>query len=124
MKGWAILGIIVALVMIGFGILYPVPDKYVRVDSGAKAYEYDWMENKGAQYVGGDAYNYQVEATLKAGYLAGVLAMKAIVFAGGMLLLFLSAFSYGKASLLMRANELSYGIKRDVEEIKNICQNP
>lgn len=124
MKGWAILGIIVALVMIGFGILYPVPDKYVRVDSGEKAYEYDWMENKGAQYVGGDAYNYQVEATLKAGYFAGVLAMKAIVFAGGMLLLFLSTFSYSKASLLMRANELSYGIKHDVEEIKNICQNP
>ena len=124
MKGMAVLGIIVALVMIGFGIFYPVPEKYVRVDSGIDAYDYDWMKNRGAAYVGGDAYNYQVEASLKAGYLAGVLAMKAIVFAGGMLLLFLSAFSYGKANLLMRANELSYDIKRDVEEIKNICQNP
>ncbi len=44
-----------------------IPRKYVSVSSSAVAYEYDWSQNTGAQYLGGDAYNYIVEASLKAG---------------------------------------------------------
>ena len=124
MKGWSVFGIIVALALIAFGIFYPVPKKHVKVDQGYKAYDYDWMENKGAQYVGGDAYNYQVEATLKAGYMAGVLAMKAITFVGGILLFFISVYAYCKGGLSERLNELAYSTSVDVKDIKKICENP
>lgn len=124
MKDWSITGIIIAIIMIGFGIIYPVPQKNLYVDDSYKAYQYDWAKNKGAQYVGGDAYNYQIEASLKAGYIAGVLAMKTITFVGGILLFFFSTYTYNKATLLEKSNEISNNISLDVEEIKKICENP
>lgn len=124
MKGWSVFGIIVALAIIAFGVFYPVPEKRVNVDENYKAYSYDWNENKGAQYLGGDAYNYQVEASLKAGYMAGVLAMKAITFVGGILLFFISIFAYYKGALSEKLNELAYSTSVDVEGIKKICEHP
>ena len=124
MRGWAVFGFIIALALIGFGIFYPVPEKYVNVSDSRYAYEDSWIKDRGAKYLGGDAYNYQVEATLKAGYMAGVLAMKSITFVGGILLFFISIFAYYKSLLLERSNELSFGTKSHVEEIKKICQNP
>ena len=88
-----ILGIIVAVALIVFSAKYPVPSKHVYVSSSSQAYYYSWDDNRGAEYIGGDCYNYQIEASLKAGYLAGVLAMKSITFVGGLLLLFLSLYS-------------------------------
>lgn len=84
-------GIIIALLLIIFGVLYPVPQKEIIIKS--YAYDSDWYENIGAEYVGGDAYNYQMEASLKAGYISGVLSMKAITVTGGFLLLVLSIFA-------------------------------
>ncbi|MBE5805057.1 MAG: hypothetical protein E7316_11175 [Clostridiales bacterium] len=78
---------IFACVVILLGLAYPVPNKEVYV-SGYRTTP--WVTNRGVEYVGGDAYNYQIEATLKAGYMAGVLAMKSITFVGGALLLFLA----------------------------------
>ena len=93
MRASQILGIIVALALIVFGLAYPVPEKYVSVSSSSSAYDSSWEENRGAEYIGGDCYNYQIEASLKAGYLTGVLAMKAITFVGGLLLFFLTQYS-------------------------------
>ncbi len=92
MRGSQILGIIMAVILIAFGVAYPVPKKYVDVSSNSTAYHSSWSKNIGAEYLGGDCYNYQVEASLKAGYLTGVLAMKSITFVGGLLLLFLTLY--------------------------------
>ena len=51
-----------------------------------------------ARYIGGDAYNYQIEASLRAGETAGVAAYsveKSIYTVGGAILLFCSLIAFG-----------------------------
>ena len=105
MKAFCIIGIIIAIAMVIFAAAYPVPEKYVFVSSLSYAYDSPWNENTGAEYSGGDAYNYQIEASLKAGYLSGVLTMKTVMFVGGILLFFLSLFSYAKLTLIRKQTE-------------------
>ncbi len=109
MKGSHVLGILVALVLIVFGAVYPVPDKGIYVSSSYTAYDKTWIENTGAEYLGGDAYNYQVEASLKAGYMSGVLAMKSITFASGILLFFITLYSNNKNKYLAKIVSISEG---------------
>lgn len=106
MKASQIIGIIIAIVLVVFGIAYPVPEKHVFVSSSSSAYYSEWIENKGAEYLGGDAYNYQVEASLKAGYMSGVLVMKALTFVCGILLFFLSLFSAAKCACVKKQTEI------------------
>lgn len=117
-------GIVVAIMMIALGMFYPIPEKFVNVDSGSKAYDYDWRENKGAEYLGGDAYNYMIEATMKSGYVSGIMTGKVAFVVGGLLLFFISLYAYNQGELLERKNEISYNMHKDVEEIKWICKNP
>lgn len=100
MKISQLLGIIAAAALIIFSVVFPVPEKRIRVSSNSYVYDYSWSENRGAEYVGGDAYNYQMEASLKAGYMSGILAIKAITFVGGLLLLFLTLFSRAKCQAI------------------------
>lgn len=95
MKPAHICGMVLGIILIIFGLAYPVPEKHLRTNS----YDYNnsWTNSRGETYVGGDAYNYQMEASLKAGYMSGVLAMKSINVVGGMILLFLSLFAKGKS---------------------------
>lgn len=90
-----VLGIILAIALIVFGIAFPTPEKYLHVREYNDRYSehLSWDDSQGEEYVGGDAYNYQMEASLKAGYMSGVLAMKSITFASGLLLLFLTLYS-------------------------------
>lgn len=98
MKASHVIGFILAIALIVFGIAFPTPEKHIRVSS----YDYDnpWTDAWGEKYVGGDAYNYQMEASLKAGYMSGVLAMKSITFVGGCLLFFLTLYSNVKCAKL------------------------
>ncbi len=118
MKGSQILGIIIAVALIIFGVAYPVPEKYVYVSSSSKAYDYTWSENTGAEYLGGDCYNYQVEASLKAGYLTGVLAMKSITFVSGLLLLFLTLYSYVKCQAIEEQTRVIAELAKNGEKCK------
>ena len=102
MRALQVLGIIIAIALIIFGLAYPVPEKYVYVSSSSSAYYSTWDENRGAEYLGGDAYNYQIEASLKAGYTSGVLVMKSITFVGGLLLFFIVAFSHAKITSIKK----------------------
>lgn len=88
----AIAGIIVAIVLICSAKNTVIPDKHVYVSSSSRAYYLPWEDNTGAQYLGGDAYNYIVEASLKAGYYSGMVTEKAVTYVGGILLLFISMF--------------------------------
>lgn len=93
MKASQILCIIIAIALLIFGFVYPLPTKRVETSSRYSAYDSGWGENIGAEYVGGDCYNYQIEASLKAGYFTGILTMKSISVLGGLILFFLALFS-------------------------------
>lgn len=86
-----IAALIVAVSLIRYGMNYSVPDKRIHVYSSSSSPS--WSGDYGMEYVGGDAYNYQMEASLKAGYVSGVYAMKAIYTVGGTLLLFITLLS-------------------------------
>ena len=88
-----ILGILAAIVLVVVGLSLELPAKHVSVSSSSSAYYMDWSKNTGAEYLGGDCYNYIVEASLKAGYMSGLMTVKAIAVIGGVLLFFLSLFS-------------------------------
>ena len=90
MKGIYVAAIVVSIALILFGIFYHVPEK--QVDVSRYAYGTDWGENRGAEYLNGDCYNYIVEASLKAGYMSGVMTMKTLSIIGGILLFFMSMF--------------------------------
>lgn len=76
--------VLIAIGLIAFGALFPVPEKHISVYGYG---ERQWTENTGTEYVGGDAYNYEIEATLRGGYMSGVMAMKAVTFVGGWIML-------------------------------------
>ena len=122
MKKPHIFGLLAAIALIIFSIAFPVPEKHIDVSSNYSAYQSSWKENVGAEYVGGDAYNYQMEATLKAGYMSGVLAMKSITFVGGLLLFFLTLYSDSACSLTEyqnnKINEISGAMQRNEDSMK------
>lgn len=102
---WRALGLIAACVMVVFALGMindskdiDLPRKRVYVSSSSSAYYSEWEANQGAQYLGGDAYNYIVEASLKAGYYDAQVTRKTILEVGGYLLLAISGF-YGLYSL-------------------------
>lgn len=113
MKKTHIFGILVAIALIIFSIAYPLPEKHLRVSS--YSYGMDWYENRGEEYVGGDAYNYQMEASLKAGYFSGIVTAKATTFVGGVLLLFLSLFAHTKCVVISQETDRIYKIAESAE---------
>lgn len=84
MKKLPIFGIILAIGLIAAGIFLPVPNKEIDVwshsSSGDGYYE----------YVGGDSFNIQIEASLRGGIIAGRIASKSVFISVGILLLFIS----------------------------------
>ena len=82
-----ILGFIVSVSLLCFGIFFPMPKKFVFVSEYTSYSNNKWVNDRGAEYVGGDAYNYQIEASLKAGYACGVMTMKTITSVAGAVLL-------------------------------------
>ena len=78
-----LISILISIAMFGTGLLFPIPDKNIHVSS--YSYDAEWGEN-GVEYVGGDAYNYQMEASLTAGWVSGVMAFKGIMIASGLML--------------------------------------
>ncbi len=126
MKKPHIFGLLAAIALIIFSIAFPVPEKHIDVSSNYSAYQSSWKENVGAEYVGGDAYNYQMEAALKAGYMSGILAMKSITFVGGLLLLFLTLYSNAACSLAefqnAKFNDISRAMQRNEDSMKALSE--
>ena len=75
-----ILGLVLAAVFLVLAISTTVPDTYIS----------SWGSNKMMEYVGGDAYNYIIEASLRGGEIAGAQITKAIYFAVAALLAVIS----------------------------------
>ena len=76
----SIVGIIAGFCLIIVSFFVSVPD---RVITDPK------------KYIGGDAYNYQIEAIIRAGEIAGAKTAKAIYLVGGIILLFGSSIAFG-----------------------------
>ena len=79
-KAAGIVGIILAGILLVLGFISATPDKYIKSYGDDKMYE----------YVGGDAYNYIIEASLRGGEIAGAKTAKAIYFAAAGILFVLS----------------------------------
>ena len=76
--------------MILTGAFIPVPSK-----------EIDYLSYS-AQYVGGDAYNYIIESSIRGGQISGMITCKTILISLGILLFF----------LVIIGNEICKSIKR------------
>lgn len=99
-----VIGLVAAALLIAAGIFISLPSKRLSVSS----YNYypKWTDKSGVEYVGGDAYNYQMEASLKAGYVSGVMAMKAVFIGSGVILLCVTFFTMYRFSVMDRQTEL------------------
>lgn len=97
-------GVIMAIVLIIVGAVFPVPEKKVHVSS--YSISEDWFSDRGIEYVGGDAYNYQMEASLKAGWISGVLALKAVAVTSGILLLMITLYADSKEKAINKQTEI------------------
>lgn len=103
MKTSYVVGIIFSIILIAIGIFFPVPKKHLLVSENA--YNNNWFEN-GEKYVGGDAYNYQMEASLKAGWVSGVIVLKSIGISVGITLLMISIYSNERDKELAQQNKI------------------
>ncbi len=81
-RGTALVVIIVGIVLIAVGLIIAVPgDHLTTYESLGGSDGYSYIR----EYVGGDAYNYIMGASLVAGHISGTMTMKAIFIAVGAL---------------------------------------
>jgi len=97
-----IVGIILAAILLVLGFVSTTPDKYIS----------SYGDNKMYEYVGGDAYNYIIEASLRGGEIAGAKAAKAIYFAAAGILFVLSLS-------FLTTDEGKDEIRSDIGAVKN-----
>lgn len=101
-KAAGIVGIILAAILLVLGFVSKTPDKYIKSYGDDKMYE----------YVGGDAYNYIIEASLRGGEIAGAKTAKAIYFAAAGILFVLSLS-------FLTTDEGKDEIRSDIGAVKN-----
>ncbi len=75
-KAAGISGLVLAVVFMILGFTTAAPDKYIK----------SYGTGKMTEYVGGDAYNFIIEASLRGGEISGALTAKAVYFATAALL--------------------------------------
>lgn len=88
-KKVAVLGIVLSLILIIVGLAIRIPKKEISF--------FHADDNGYTEYVGGDAYNFIIEASLRGGEIAGCKAEKAIFISSGCILLVFSLFKLDKA---------------------------
>ena len=87
-----IVGLLVAIALLVAGFCIAVPDNYI---PSWKDLDQGGME----EYVGGDAYNFIIEAGLRGGEIAGATISKAVCFAASGIALILALYAFcGKAA--------------------------
>ncbi len=81
-RGAALAVIIVGIALIAVGLIIAVPgDRLTTYESLGGSDGYSYIR----EYVGGDAYNYIMGASLVAGHISGAMTMKTIFIAVGAL---------------------------------------
>ena len=84
--------IIIGIILLFIGIFLQLPGGALTTSGymDGEATDYYYFDNKYSaidEYVGGDAYNYIIGASLVAGKTAGMIAAKAVLITGGLLCL-------------------------------------
>lgn len=92
-KVLAIVGIAVGIVLIGVGLFMDVPGSHI------SSFTLD-------KYVGGDAYNYIIEAALRGGKISGQMVSNAVYIGFGTVIVFYSAFKFLEAMNSGKENEV------------------
>ena len=102
-KAAGVIGIVLSLVFLILGFTTQIPDKHIK----------SYGDEKMREYVGGDAYNFIIEASLRGGEIAGAQTTKAIYFGIAAVLVVISyAFLDAGSSETVR-NDLS-GVRNEV----------
>lgn len=100
------IGLVIAAAFLVFGFFMKVPEKkisfYASEDDGGYR-----------EYVGGDAYNIQIEASLRGGEIAGAKTMKAVLLAAGGIIAIISLYGFVEED-----TSVNYEIKKQIEGIK------
>ncbi len=104
-KAAGVIGIILSVVFLVLAFTTQIPDKYI------KSYGNDKMQ----EYVGGDAYNFIIEASLRGGEIAGAQTTKAIYFGISAILGVLSFAFFDAGS--------SESIRSDLSSVRNEVSN-
>ena len=100
--------IIIGILLVLIGLIIRVPGgalttyKSLDGESAGGYYAFDNRYSSIDEYVGGDAYNYIIGASLVAGKTAGVIAAKAISIVGGAI-----CFCFGLTLKMMEPSSLS-----------------
>lgn len=76
---------LIAIALVIFGIILPIPEKHIDTwRTGALGSE--WSGDEYTEYVGGDAYNIMIEASLRGGIIAGRTIAKTILIVSGIVI--------------------------------------
>ena len=103
---------VLGIVLFIIGIVYRIPYTYI---------------NDATRYVGGDAYNYIIEASIKGGKISGATVAKAVYISIGTLLFSFGLFVNLVSSVLENKNEIEHSDTKEekaVEPIAETQQNP
>ena len=76
------IGLIIAAILLCFGIFTKIPEKEISF--------YNFDGNGYTEYVGGDAYNIQIEASLRGGEIAGAKTAKAVFISSASIIFVIS----------------------------------
>ncbi|MDE6111766.1 MAG: hypothetical protein K2F65_07615 [Eubacterium sp.] len=109
-KSRMLIGIaIIGLILVIIGICIKMPGDYLTTYSlldGEKSKNGKYYYSSIEEYVGGDAYNYIIGASLIGGKIAGTMSMKSIFIAGGILVICIA--------LIQLINTLEINKEKDV----------
>ncbi len=117
-KTVAVIGIIIASLLLCLGLFTKVPQKEISF--------YNFDGNGYEEYVGGDAYNIQIEASLRGGEIAGATAARSTYFSGAALALMLSLSLLTKEPKNKDARMLAHeniNVMAEVESALNTSTN-
>lgn len=88
-----LIGVGLGIVLLIMGITTSVPDRML--PSLVSRTEHRITGEEGSiQYVGGDAYNFLIESSIRGGEIAGTTAARAVYFTGGALAVTLGAIAF------------------------------
>lgn len=99
------IGIAISIVLLCMGVISNPPSKEISF--------YNFDGNGYTEYVGGDAYNIQIEASLRGGIIAGKEAARAVYFSAAGIVFVLSMLELAKVNQIATVK-----VETDTEKVK------
>ena len=102
------IGIVISIVLLCMGFFSNPPSKEISF--------YSFDGNGYKEYVGGDAYNIQIEASLRGGIIAGKEAARAVYFSAAGIVFVLSMLELARGNQVMAAKLETNAVKVKEEQ--------